>query len=315
MALTYGQITAITEKLYIPRMIDNVYDTNAVLKRMNRPEYLKLSTGGEKVIAPVISSSTASLTKWYAANDALTTTSSDNITASEFEWKSLFEPIRISRQDLLKNAGDAQKLSLISSKMEIAKSGLQDSLGTGIFSDGSTTANSIVGLQNLMSTSSTYGGIAVADMASWVASVKSNGAVARSLTLGLMQQADGSATYADDVRPTVLVCKQNVLDQVWGLFQAHQRLMSEEMAGLGFSNILTFNGKPVIADSHAVAGQIFFIDEKHVFLQVMKDENMRVETLEKLESANAMLTKIFWMGALVCNSRRSNALLSDIATA
>jgi hypothetical protein len=315
MSLTYGQITAITEKLYIPRMIDNVYDTNALLKRMNRPEYLKLSTGGEKVIAPVISSSTASTAKWYAANDALTTTASDNISAAEFEWKSLFEPIRISRQDLLKNAGDAQKLSLISSKMEIAKSGLQDSLGTGIFSDGSSVPNSIVGLQNLLSTTSTYGGIAVADLASWAASVKSNSAVARSLTLGLMQQADGSATFADDIRPTVLVCNQNILDQVWGLFQAHQRLMSSDMEKLGFENVLTFNGKPVLADSHAIADAICFIDEKHVFLQVMKDENMRVETLEKLESANAMLTKIFWMGALVCNSRRSNCLLSDIAHA
>lgn len=318
MALTYNQITAITEKLYLSKLTNNVYDSNAFLKRLTRPGSLMLKDGGTSIVVPLINSK-PSEGAYFDDLDTLSTNRTDNITAAQFEWKQLHEPVRISRKELLQNNGDAAKLSLIQSKVQVAERNIKENLSLGLYSDGTAatgagTTKQLTGLQALMSESSTYGGIAVADMAEWIANVVGNSSVDRALTLALMQQAEGEATFDMD-RPTVALCRQNVYDQAWSLFQPSQRLMSEEMAGLGFKNVLEFNGKPILVDNHAPAKTIYFVNEDFVKLCVHREENLRKETLERLETSNSMLMRIFWMGNLVCQSRRTNASLEDIEVA
>ena len=95
----------------------------------------------------------------------------------------------------MKNSGDAAKLRLIESKTKVAELAQADRLDSGIFSDGTGSASKeITGLQATMSATSTYGGIAVAEMADWVAQVKTNSGTNRALTLSLMQAAFGAAS-------------------------------------------------------------------------------------------------------------------------
>lgn len=315
MALNYGQITAITEKYFIPKLQDGVYKSAAFIARLSRPEKLLKIDGGTKIIAPIINSKPGS-NRYFDDLDVLDSTRTDNITAAEFEWKQIYEPIRVSRKELLMNNGDAAKLNLVKSKVQIAEKSMRDNLSIGIFSDGTAatgalTTKQITGLRAILSESSTYGGIAVADFADWKAVVEDNGAVSRALTLPLLQKAFGLATEEND-KPTVSLAKQAIYDQLWSLYQPHQRLMSEDMAKLGFKNVLEFNGIPVVVDSHMKDGSIFLINEDYVQLAVHSQENMRKETLEKLETSNSMLMRIFWMGNLICSNRRFQAELADL---
>jgi len=318
MALTFTQLTAITEKLYIPRLIDGVYESSAILMRMMKSEHFKLKTGGTKLVAPVISSKPGS-GGYYSDLDELDTSPTDNLTAAEFDWKQIYESIRIARSDILKNSGDAQKLSLIESKMTIAETNIRENLSIGLYSDGTAatgalTTKQLTGFAALLSTSSTYGGIAVADMAEWIATVKNNSGTNRALSLNLMQQTDNAARYKG-AKPTMITCDKDVQDQAWALYQPHQRIFNSGMAKLGFEDVLEFNGKPIIVDEHASANQMLFIDEKNTYLCAHRDENMRVETLERLETSNSMLSRIFCMLNMVGHSRRSNGLLDDIEVA
>lgn len=318
MALTYTQITAITEKLYIPKMIEQIYNESAILSRMMKSQYFKLKTGGTSIMAPLVSSK-PSVGGYYSDLDELDTTATDNITAASYDWKQIYEPVRISRLDILKNSGDAQKLSLIESKMMIAEMNIRENLSLGLYSDGTAatgalTTKQLTGFALILSTASTLGGIAVADLAEWIATVKANGGTNRALSLNLMQQTDNAARYGSG-KPTMLTCDKDVYDQIWALYQPHQRIFNSEMGKLGFTDVLEFNGKPIIPDEHASANQLLFIDEKNTYLCAHRDENMRVETLERLETSNSMLSRIFWMGNLVCHSRRTNGLLDDIEVA
>lgn len=318
MALEFGQITSITERHFIPKLVDGIYNSDAFLARLARPDKKQLKDGGHEILAPVIKSKPG-VGGYFDDLGTLDTSRSDDITASKHQWRQLYEPIRVSRKELLQNSGDAAKLSLVASKVKIAEKNMRENLALGLFSDGGASTgandtNQIDGLQAVISTSSTYGGIAVSDLAEWVATVKSNSGTDRALTLNLMQQTEGAVTEGTD-KPTALTCKQNVYDQIWSLYQPHQRLMSEEMAALGFENILTFNGKPVIVDSHMKDNSIYFVNEEYAFLCVHKDEDMRKETIEKLETSNSMLMRIFWMGNLVCNNRRFQGELADIEVA
>lgn len=120
MALTYDQITAITEKYFVPKFIDNVYGSNALLARLARPEQKETFDGGEKILAPVVSSKPNS-GAYFSDFDALNTSPTDDLTSAEFAIKQLHEPIKISRLQELKNSGKAAKIKLVAAKMSIAE--------------------------------------------------------------------------------------------------------------------------------------------------------------------------------------------------
>jgi len=78
MALTYDQISAITEKKFIPKMVDNIFNTNALLKKLKAKE--KPQSGGDKVICP-LEYAQASASGWYQGAETVDTTDSEVITA------------------------------------------------------------------------------------------------------------------------------------------------------------------------------------------------------------------------------------------
>lgn len=138
MALTYSQINAITEKHFVPKLVDNVYASNALLSVLDK----EMIDGGEKIIAPIISS-TPSSGHFYSGFDTLNVTPTDNISAAEFDWKMLFEPIKISGLQELQNAGDAAKLKLVASKMMVAEKNFKENLAVGLFSDGTAATGEL----------------------------------------------------------------------------------------------------------------------------------------------------------------------------
>ena len=311
MALSYAQLSAIAVNVIEKKLYDNVYNSNPVLKRLK--DKSKKIDGGLQIQVPLISSTSTS-GGWYTDLDTLTVTRTDNITASVFNWKQIYEAVRISRLDLAKTSGDAGKLDLIESKIKVAESSISDRMGSGLFADGTgSSGNEMTGFQALISSSSTYGGIAVADMATWAAQVVNNSATVRPVTLGLIQQVDGKCTQGKDT-PSLMVAKQNVFDEVYNLFTAYQRIESEDIGKLGFKSLMV-NGKPFVVDSHMKAASIFFINEDYAQLAVHKDNDMRKEHHQSLETTDSMLSKIFWMGNLTCSNRRFHGELGDIKTA
>lgn len=317
MALTYDQITAITEKYFVPKFVDNVYGSNALLARLARPDQKEHFDGGEKILAPVISSKPGS-GAYFSDFDPLNTSPTDDLTSAEFVIKQLHEPIKISRLQELRNSGKAAQIKLVAAKMSIAELNMKENLALGLFSDGTaatgaSTTKQITGLRAILSESASYGGIAVADMAEWIATVEDNGAVNRALSLNLMQKTWGLVSF-DEKKPTVMCANQNIVDVYWGLLQPHQRLMSAEMSGIGFENVLTFNGVPVLIDSHQAANTMYFLNEDFLKLYVHSAEDMRFEKITLIEAQAATVGRIFWAGNLVCNGRRYQGSLSDLLT-
>ncbi len=47
MALTYDQVNAITAKKFIPKLYDNIFDSNPLLQRAKKTSYQKVD-GGER---------------------------------------------------------------------------------------------------------------------------------------------------------------------------------------------------------------------------------------------------------------------------
>lgn len=273
MPLTWDQVSGITEKVFVKKLADNIFDSNPLLKRLKQKSYEKLS-GGTSIMCP-LNYATTTASGWYTGADTLSTSDNENITSAEYAWKQIYANISITRLDELKNSGDQQKISLVKSKVQIAEKTIMDTMGTALYNDG-TTANALVGLRAIVGTSSTVGGISQSTNSWWAGQVDSS---TTTLSIAAMQTIYNLCSIDSD-GPTVAVGTRANYNRYYALLQPQQRFMDAESAKGGFSSLM-FNGIPFLADSHAPANHVFMLNENYLHLFAHKDEDMRFEPFQK----------------------------------
>lgn len=306
MGLTYDQISAITIRKYIPKMVDNIFDSNPLLMRMKKKSYQKLD-GGTSIMCP-LNYAVPTATGWYAAADTLLTTDNDAFTSAEYSWKQLYTNISILRSDELKNSGDSAILNFLKSKVKVAEKNMLDQLGTGIYSN-ATDAKSIIGLQYMMSTSNTIGGISQSTYSWWNPSLDTTTTV---LSLPVIQTRTNAVTVGSD-KPTVHATTRTLYNSYMALLQPQQRFADPETANAGFQNLL-YQGAPVIGDSHCPASKWFILNEDYLHLFAHKDEDMRATDFESPINQNLKLMKIFWFGAFGTSNMRLQGALTAVTS-
>lgn len=305
MALTYDQITAITEKHFVPKLYDNIFNSTPLLKRMkDKGRYQKID-GGERVIIP-LEYAQLSAAGWYTGAETLSTTDNETMTGAEFTWKQYYANISISRLDELKNAGDSQIVNFVKAKTKNAEKKLLSDLATGLYSDG-TDPKSIVGLRDHVAVDQTVGGISQTDNSWWQAQVDST---TTTLTIAAMQTRYNAASLNNE-SPSVAVCTKAIYNTYYGLLQPQQRFVDTESAKGGFSSLM-FNGLPILHDTFCPTGNLFFLNEDNLHLLVHSQEDMRFEPFQKPINQNVKVAKIYWMGVFGSSNNRLHARLSAL---
>ena len=305
MALNYTEISALTQKFYIPKLIDNIFDSNALLQRAKSKWYDKID-GGSQIVVPVAYAAT-SASGWYSGAETLNTSANDQLTALQFDWKNIYANITVNRTDELQNSGKNGILNFVRSKVQMAEKTLSDNLGTAIFNDGTTDAKALVGLQLAIDSAGTYGGLSRTTY-SWLAAQEDSSTT--SLTIPTMQSLMGDCTIGGD-KPTVIVGSQARVDDYYGLLQPQQRFTDNQTAKGGFTALL-FNMCPVIEDSHATSTDLYFINEDYISLKVHKDEDFRFEPFIKPTNQNVSSAKVYWTGALAIDNCRMHGKFSAL---
>jgi hypothetical protein len=303
MALTYDQITAITEKKFIPKLVDNIFNANVLLKKLKAKE--KLQSGGDKVVVP-LNYAEVSASGWYQGAETLDTTDNEVITSAEFDWKQLYANISITRRDELRNSGDAAIINFVKSKVQIAEKTIRNNLSTGLYNDG-TDAKQIQGLNLMLSASNTYGGIDQSTYSWWQAQLDSS---TTTLTLSAMQSMYGDCGEGTEY-PDLIVGDQDMYDRYHALLTPQQRFASEDEAKGGFKSLL-FNGTPVVVDASCTSGDMIFLNMEYLDLYPHKDENFRMEPFTKPTNQNVRVGKIYWMGVLASSNNRRHGKLDAI---
>lgn len=304
MALTYDQLSGITQRKFIPKLYDNVFNSNPILQRLRKKSY-QLLDGGLSIMVP-LNYAVPTASGWYAGADTLDTTDNDQITSAEYTWKQLYTNISILRSDELKNSGDEQMVSLVKSKVKIAEKQMEDMLGTGVFSNASN-AKSIVGLQYMASTSNTIGGISATSYSWWQPQIDSS---TTTLSLSALQTNWNLCTIGSWT-PTVVSTTRSLFNSYYSLLQPQQRFQDSNTAAGGFQSLL-FNGIPVVPDSHSTSSFWYFLNEEYLHLWAHREEDMRFEPFAKPLNQNVKTAKIYWMGAFGTSNRRLQGALTAL---
>lgn len=297
MALTYDQVSGITEKYFVPKLADNIFDSHPYLSRV-KSKSMDVIDGGTSIMVPLEYAMNGA-GGWYSGSDTLDTSDTQIITAADYSWKQSYENISILRIEELKNSGDAAKVDLVKSKMKNAEKSLIDLLATGIYSSG-TDANSIIGLGVFVSTSNTVGGISQTDYSWWQSNVDSS---TTTMTMAALQAQYNAALIDSNMAPTVALTTRSLFNSYYGLLQPQQRFVDSETAKGGFSSLM-FNGIPVLPDSYCPANAFYFVNEDVLRLKVHRDENFRYAKFVEPSDQNVKIGKIYFAGAFTSSNNR-----------
>lgn len=304
MALTYGEISAITEKYYIPKLVDNIFTSNVLFNR-SRQKFYSTYDGGTSIMEPVLYAQTSAGGS-YSGSDTLDTTANDQITAAEFQMKQYYSNITITRSDELKNSGKAQIINFVKSKVQVAEMTLKQNLGSGIYSDG-TDSDDLVGLRAAVDTDNTYGGIDRTSYSWWQAQQDST---TTALTLAAMQGTYGDCTVGND-KPSIIVTTQDIFDDLHALLTPSERFVDKNTAEAGFTNIM-FKATPVIVDNTCPSQHMYFLNESYMKIYAHSKENFRFEPFQKPLNQNVSSAKIYWAGAFCINNPRMQGVMDAL---
>jgi len=303
MALTYDQLSAITEKKFIPKMVDNIFDVVPLLDKLKGK--IKKQDGGLQVLQPLNYAQMASV-GWFSGADTLDNTDTDVFTSASFDWGQIYASIPISRRDELRNSGDSQKVNFVKSKVQVAEKSLADTIATALYNSGSDT-KAIVGARTFVTTSSTYGGISQSTYSWWQGNVDSS---TTTLTIAALR-AQQSAVEANGGNIKIWTATSANFDRLFALLQPQQRFMGEKEAKSGFTSLM-FCGAPFVIDTKVPSNSVYGFDLDYLDLYVHKDENFRMEPFQSPVNQAVKIAHIFACLVLASSNNRMHCALTAL---
>ena len=315
MALNYDALTALTEKKYIPKLVDNFYKSNPFLVYLKQRQ--QTFPGGHKIVEPLIYGNINGV-KSYSLYDTVSYDTNIPISAAEFEPKNIVAPIIISKDEELKNAGETQVLSMLKSKIQIVESTLKDAVTTQLYGDGTgNSGKDITGLEAAIANTGVYGGIDRDTNTWWNANIMSNHATtpgtAAALDLNKMVRLFLSISDGND-QPDLILCGLATWHEYFKKVESKvqiQTTMGKKMADYGFQT-LEFMGKPIIADMNCPEGVMYFLNSKYMKFRVHKDANFKTTPFREDDTRIAKKQEILLTCNLTMNNCRRFGKLTDI---
>lgn len=306
------QITTMTTKYFLKDLVDNIFSTNALLSRMRKNE--RTYDGGTSIAVPVMYARAASGGS-FSGLSLLDTAVGDIATQAQFEWRHYYVTLGWSRENYLKNASSkARIVDLVQASTDNASETMQYNLTTGLFQTSKAASSDVDGFATAMVAAGTtdWGGLDSNDFSTWQPGGAAAGRDTTTATISLnamnviyRQVSDGNDAV------TVVVTTDTIFTYIYNLLTPNQQYVNTTDAKSGFTQ-LSWNGIPVITDKNATANYVYFFNEKHFWLGVHEEENMRYEKPKTPVNQASSIGQIFWYGNLVGDSRRRQGVMTAI---
>lgn len=319
MALTWDSLTATTREVFIPKLIDNIYDSSAFLKiALMDGAVREYTKGGRKIVEPILYGKNTSRGR-YSGYDTFNMEPPENITASEYTWGNYYATITIDGDTLDQNMGAAQVLSLIGERTEEAETTLRDLIAEDLFAG--TSSKGIIGLDTAIGTG-TYGGIAVADFAGWVSGVDATAHTQANMVDStnssyihkLFRAAFRSCRHKSK-KPNLIVTTPTVWDLYEETLQASARYVKtgrgQKIADAGF-DVLEFRNVPVVVDELCTDNYMHVMNTEYLKLRVHPNKNFKFSGFQRPSNQDAKSGQVMFKSQLCLNNRRMHYKFSSL---
>jgi hypothetical protein len=311
-------VTALSRRLILPRIVDNVYNSNVLFYRWYHANKF-VQQGGTQIEQPLMYSRMAAGGS-YQGYQLLNVTPSDTIQNAAFPWSQYYTPVTIDGLTLLRADSPLAIADFVATQFKQAEMDMSDNLGAGLWSDGAN-ANDIIGLRQAVDNgtiSASYGGIAHSGNTWWNAQIDST---TTTMTLLSLQSLFGSCTSGGR-SPTIIFSTQANYNRYWNLNLSPQQFPVQpggkdmQLAQAGFENLL-FNGVPWLVDSHiptsGTEGNIFFLNEDYAQIITAARADFHLQDFQTPVNQDAMTALLIWAGQLVISNIQRQGKFTAIA--
>ena len=239
------------------------------------------------------------------------------ITDARVELKEYYMGVTVSDRQRCQNCGAEAIVSLVDTSLENASKSLRHYLCTDFHDTSATEPNTqtFEGMKDILSSTSTYAGIAVADFAGWAAQIDAS-TTALSIAAMLTQYEDQA--QEGDV-PTVIYTTHALFAKYGSVLQAQQRFMTAEKASAGFP-ALEFLGIPVFRSTYVPGSgsgtsdnYMEMLNENYIYLYIAPEFNGDMGKWKdaKPESAG-WVNSIELKGGLIVSNRRMQGAFTTL---
>ena len=320
--VNYNDLFTLTLEGRTGNLADNVSKSNALLKRLQEKDKIRPITGGSKILEE-LEYGEGDLT-WYSGYEAINYTPKQLFSAAEYSLKLCAVPVAISGEDMLKNAGEAQIMSLLEKRIDNACKTMCNKMSAAVYSDGTgSSGKEIGGLALLVAddpTSGTVGGINRATSGNEFWRNKSLTPSDRLTSSTILKNMDKLYLQLcrGIERPDLIVAGTNMYTTFEEALTPMQRFSDSKLADAGFAN-LKYKNTDVIYDGgqggHCADDKMYFLNTNYIYLRPHQDRNMQVVGGERVSVNQDALYKIIgWAGNLTMSNAQLQGVLIDYSS-
>ena len=303
--VNWTQVNSFTERAFIPTVQDQIFRSNALFSSVPK----QTLDGGLYISQPLMYGEGPGGP--YSGVDPLDISEAEQFTVANFAWKFYYAAITYRQQDKLMNSGKHALANLIKNRVDVGRMTMENQLGTGLHSDGSTTPKHITGLRaGVTGTGTTYGQISKTTNAWWRSPLDTTTTV---LSLSAMRTRRGSATE-NRIKPNLGLTTRAIYNLYWNLLQPQERYVNTNVARAGFTT-LGFEDMSIVEDSHCPDSYLYMLNTNYMKLYSHSAENMRFRPfMEPVDRPQLRTAFLLWAGNLAISNCRFQTVMTAITS-
>lgn len=245
----------------------------------------------------------------FNASSTFNTNKVETMTAARFSPAYYYEPVVYDIDDMVKNAGVAQEVDVVNQKLAKAQKHLRWNLAYDLYhsADSGNSGKKLIGLPGMISTSSTYGQIAVADLTEWVAGAVTS--TAAPITFSVIDTLLTSCLVGDDAgdEPDMIITTRTLFSAIRNQTMPHLRLEHGALADMGFKNI-DYIGNPIVRDYACPSGYMYALNRNYMGFRVHKDYNFKRTPWEKPVGQEKYACYLLVVLQMICKRRDAHGM-------
>lgn len=311
-----AQIIVTTLTSQKKRIVTNVLNNNALLRRLNEKGNVKQKASGGTLIRESITYRANGTVQYQDEYEFLNTTPQDVISSADYDWKILTGTVSSSGLEKAKNKGKEQIFDLMSAKLKNLMYSLRNTMGASLYSDGSNSKE-IGGLQQLIAddpTTGTVGGIDRSTNVFWrnqLYDFSTEGVTPSATTMiGSMNEMHRRCMVQGNETPDLILADGIYFSYYESALQSIKRIVKNNLADAGFK-ALEFNGADVVYDANCPSEHMYFLNTDHIFLRYLEKSLFNVGAPKQPFNQDAVNVPVL----AYCNLSMDNARTSGVMIA
>src|SRR6188508_2646981 len=150
---TFTELVVTTYRNHRSKVVDNISNRNALVKRLKKRGNYKTTDGGTTIAIPLDYASNSTYQR-YSDWDLLNISQSEVLSAAEYQWRQIAIHVVASGRELRINSGDSQIVDLAAARIKNAIRTFTNSFSCDIYSAGSLS-NQVNGLAAIVAETNT----------------------------------------------------------------------------------------------------------------------------------------------------------------